>query len=466
MEFRKVSERESQPDNTAQARRPYSLRIRLILLATVVLVLALGLVGLALNSANYRGAVSSLQIRMESYVYQVLAAMDVAPSGQFAVEDLADPRLNQPGSGHYLVVEGRDIRWRSASGLGIALPPPPVLDAGESGFAEPAAKDDYFVYAYGIGWQMPDGTIEPFTVSVWVEASELRSQTAAFRLGLWQSLGMAGTILVLAQILILFLVFRPLGQIARDVARVESGRSLHLEGDYPRELEPLARNVNRLLETEKSNQERIRNALDSLAHSLKTPLAVIQAGLPLHGGKAEASMQNAVDEIQHLVATRLHRAGSSTRRTMAEPVAVKPQLRRIIESLAKVYSQKMIEPELIMEESLAFYGEKRDLLELMGNLADNAYKYGDSKVRIRTGAIGTGQSRPGLWIRVEDDGPGIGEASWGRLLQRGTRGDERVEGHGLGLAIALELVSAYGGDIEIGRSPLGGARIDVRIPGT
>ena len=466
METRKVSEKESRAGGSAHPRRPYSLRIRLALLATIVLLLALGLVGFALNSANYSGAVSSLQIRMESYVYQALAAMEVDVSGQVTIEELADPRLNLPGSGHYLVVKGQNTDWHSASELGITLPAPPVLGTGESSFTEPEAPDEYFIYAYGIGWQLPDGSIEPFTVSVWVEASELRSQTAAFRLGLWQSLATAGAILLLAQVLILFLVFRPLGRVARDVAKVESGRSTRLEGDYPRELEPLARNVNRLLETEKSNQERIRNALDSLAHSLKTPLAVIQAGLPLHGGKAEASMQNAVDEIQHLVATRLERAGSSARRTMAEPVPVEPQLQRIVDSLGKVYSQKMIEPELIMEKDLVFHGEKRDLLELIGNLADNAYKYGDKKVRISAGASGPGQSRPGLWIRVEDDGPGIDRARRDALLQRGVRGDERVEGHGLGLAIVLELVTAYGGDIEIGDSALGGARIEVRIPAT
>ena len=108
---------------------------------------------------------------------------------------------------------------------------------------------------------------------------------------------------MLAQIAIFFFGFRPLSQVATDVARVESGQAARLEGHYPRELEPLARNVNRLLETEKSNQSRIRNALDSLAHSLKTPLAVIQAGLPLHGGDSEASMQSAVNEMERLIAT-------------------------------------------------------------------------------------------------------------------------------------------------------------------
>jgi len=445
--------------------RSHSLRRRLILGASGVLVIALGLVGLALNAANHRGAVSALQARMESYVYLVLAAMQVDDDGRFSIdEDFADPRLLQPGSGVYLQVAGAGLEWDSRSTLGLQLPAPGALATGGVEFREPADGNPYYSLRYGVGWQLEDDRIEPFTVAVRVDPAEIEEQTSAFRLGLWRSLGAAGVILTLAQVGFLFLVFRPLGRMAGDVARVESGRAERLDGDYPRELEPLVRNVNRLLETEQSNQQRIRNALDSLAHSLKTPLAVIQAGLPLHGGPAEGTLQNAVEEMKRLIATRLERAGSSARRTLAEPVAVAPQLQRIVDSLDKVHSRRMISTEVRLEEGLAFYGEQRDLLELMGNLLDNAYKYGGGRVRVSGGAVDSGRPRPGVWLQVEDDGPGIDEAQWARLLQRGTRGDERVEGHGLGLAIVTELVAAYGGTVDIGHSDLGGARIDVRLP--
>ena len=271
---------------------------------------------------------------------------------------------------------------------------------------------------------------------------------------------------MLAQVLIFFFGFRPLRKVARDVARIESGQAARLQGDYPRELEPLARNVNRLLETEKSNQDRIRNALDSLAHSLKTPLAVIQAALPLHGGEAESSMQNAVDEMSRLIATRLERAGTSARRTLAQPVPVREQLQRILDSLQKVYSHKMIQTEVTMDEKLVFYGEKRDLLELMGNLLDNAFKYGKSQVRVSGEPLDPDSPRPGVTLRIENDGAGIDESKWDKLLQRGSRGDEQAEGHGLGLAIVLELVTAYGGEVSIEHSELGGAEIQVDLPST
>lgn len=442
-----------------------SLRNRAILAVVPVLVFALGLVGMAVNEANYRGAVSAMRDRMESAVYTVLAEMEPDGAGGFTIEEgFADPLLQQPGSGLYVLVRSQSGQWQSPSALGKPLPEVASLGAGLTAFQEAQPPDDFFIFQYGLSWQQEDGEIMPFTVSVLVEAKELGSRTSAFRQGLWMSLALAGAILVAAQILILLLVFRPLGKVAQDVQRIESGRAEKLEDDYPRELEPLARNLNRLLETEKSNQARIRNALDSLAHSLKTPLAVIQAGLPLHGGDAEASMQNAVDEMKRLVATRLERAGRSGRRALAAPVAVAPQVERVLTSLRKVHSHKMIEAGHTLEPGLQFFGEERDLLELLGNLLDNAFKYGEARVQISGGAEPASGPRPGLWLRVEDDGPGIDEHRREKLLQRGVRGDERVEGHGLGLALVLELVTAYGGEISIGHSELGGAAVEISIP--
>ena len=466
-----VIDQNSVPKNTGRKPRPFSLRLRLILMATLVLVVALGLVGTALNSANYRSVVSSLQARMESYVYLVLAAVEMDESGTLMVEgELGDPRLSQPGSGIYVHVHGSEMHWDSPSTLGLRLAEPPPAVSGQVLFREPDDEQAYFLLQYGVSWQLENNSVRPVTVSVLVDAGEIGQQTRAFRLGLWRSLVTTGVILVLAQLLMLFLGFRPLRQVAQDVARIESGQAPRLEGRYPAELEPLARNVNRLLETEKSNQARIRNALDSLAHSLKTPLAVIQTGLDLQPGKSAIPLQDAADEMQHLIATRLERARASARRTLAEPVSVRLQITRILDSLQKVYSQKMIETELIMDEKLLFYGEQRDLLELMGNMLDNAFKYGNGKVRVSAGAIEPEATRSGLWLSVEDDGAGIDKSQRKRLLQRGTRGDERaneqVGGHGLGLAIVSELVSAYGGEIAIGRSKLGGASIRVDIPGS
>jgi two-component system sensor histidine kinase PhoQ len=442
-----------------------SLRNRAILAAVPVLVFALGLVGLAVDAANERVAVAALRDRMESTVYAVLAAMEVDAAGGLTVdEDFADPRLLQPGSGLYAEVQGVAGQWRSPSALGRQWPQLGDIAAGQTVFAGPPGTGGHYVFRYGIGWQREDGSIVPFTLAVLVDADEIARQTSAFRQGLWFSLLLAAIILIVAQGIILLWVFRPLGRAAQDVERIESGLAERLADDYPRELEPLARNVNRLLATEKSNQERIRNALDSLAHSLKTPLAVIRAGLPRDGDGPGESVHDAVDEMQHLVATRLERAGRSARRTLAAPVPVLGPVRRVVNSLQKVHSHKMIDATVTLGKNLRFYGEERDLLELAGNLLDNAFKYGRSRVRVGGREIAGEGRRPGLALVVEDDGPGIEAGQRERLLQRGVRGDERVEGHGLGLAIVRELADAYGGTLDIRHSELGGALVEVTIP--
>lgn len=433
-------------------------------MATVVLIIALAAVGAALSAAHERATVNALRERMESYVYLVLAASEVNEIGRLEVdEDLGDPRLTQPGSGIYAHLHDGKEHWSSPSALGLGLPELPELAAGETVFQEPAPPLEYFTFRYGIAWQLNDESVVPMTVSILVDPIALEEQVGAFRQGLVRSLTAAGIILVIAQSFMIALAFRPLRRVAEDVARIESGRSARLEGDYPSEIEPLARNVNRLLETEKANQERYRNALDSLAHSLKTPLAVIRAGVRVEGEDARNAIDKAAEDMDHLISTRLQRAAASTRRTLAEPVAVAPQAERVIASLQKIYSHKMIRADVNIEPGLNFYGEKRDLLEIMGNLFDNAFKYGDSAVRVSAGPLGADKTRPGLWMTVDDDGPGIDSAHWAQLLQRGVRGDERVEGHGLGLAIVLELVSAYGGDISLSKSEFGGARLRVEI---
>ncbi|NNL96201.1 MAG: two-component sensor histidine kinase [Xanthomonadales bacterium] len=384
-------------------------------------------------------------------------------------EELGDPRLSQPGSGIYVHVHGENDHWSSPSALGIDLPELEQVAPGRDQFVGPQAPVDYYRFQYGVAWEVEDLTVQPFTVSVLVEGDIVARQVRSFRRGLWKSLGAAGLLLALAQLMFFALSLRPLQRVAQDVAQIESGQRDRLDGPYPRELEPLTRNLDRLLQTEKANQARYRSALDSLAHSLKTPLAVIRAGLARRSGKETGAMQNAVDDMQHLIASRLERAAASARSTMSTPVAVLPQVERIVASLKKVHSHDLKTIDVSIAPDLKFYGEKRDLLEMVGNLLDNACKYGNGFVRISAGLEEVGQDpsaseRPGLWLSVENDGRPIDPDRYPLLLQRGVRGDERVEGHGLGLTIVLELVSAYGGDITIDQGELGGARFRVTIP--
>jgi two-component system sensor histidine kinase PhoQ len=303
----------------------------------------------------------------------------------------------------------------------------------------------------------------PVTVTILVDPRELQPELSAFRTGLTRSLGLAGLILVMAQLLLLTLGLRPLRRITEDITGIESGAMERLEGNYPVELEPLKRNLNHLLETEKANQTRYRNALDSLAHSLKTPLSVILSSLPADGSPRAQAMEHAVTDMQHLIATRLQRAAASARSSNAPALDVKTQVERLVLSLQRVYSQKLINIDVMIDPELAFYGEQRDFLELAGNLLDNACKYGDGQVRLSAHALDAEDPRAGIRLQVDDNGPGIAADQRERLLKRGVRGDERVEGHGLGLAIVMEIISAYHGEISIGQAELGGACLQVTL---
>lgn len=450
------------PAKAAAAHRPVSLRVRLLVFGILVLAGALGLVGLALDGAFARSAETELRNQMETWVYLTLGATEVNADGAIAVrDDLGDPRLARPGSRVYAHVHGAQDHWTSPSALGIALPELEPVPAGQQSFFRSVGDPPLLVYQYGVGWELANGRVLPFTVTVLADPALLAPQIGAFRAGLWRSLGAAGLILALAQFLFLWLALRPFRQVAQDVAEIETGARERLDGPYPAELEPLTRNLDRLLATEKANQQRYRSALDSLAHSLKTPLAVIRAALPKTRGPEVAAMEDAVADMQHMITSRLQWAAASTRRTHATPVPVRPVAERLLNSLRKVHSQKMIRIDVNMEPGLLFHGEERDLMEVLGNLLDNACKYGDGAVR-----VSAGRDNGSLRLTVENGGRPIPGERVERLLQRGVRGDERerIEGHGLGLTIVTELVSAYGGDIRIEESELGGAAVSVRFP--
>jgi len=166
------------------------------------------------------------------------------------------------------------------------------------------------------------------------------------------------------------------------------------------------------------------------------------------------------------VAYQLARAATSGRQTFATAVPIAGHAEDLVRSLEKVYAAKNILCEFDIEDQAAFYGEQGDLLELMGNLLENAFKWTRHRVLLVVHMLpADGRPRPGLYLGVEDDGPGIADDQVEKVLQRGVRGDERVEGHGIGLSIVQDIVHAYRGELVVDHSPeFGGARFGVTLP--
>ncbi|MDH3508435.1 MAG: ATP-binding protein, partial [Gammaproteobacteria bacterium] len=226
--------------------------------------------------------------------------------------------------------------------------------------------------------------------------------------------------------------------------------------------EGLAGNLNALIDTERRRQARYRNTLDDLAHSLKTPLAVMRTLLG-DSGRTEtaedAELIQAVDRMEERVTYQLRRARASGATGLGmEPVKVAPVLDDLKLTLDKVYRDKAISAEVAASSNVVFLGDAGDFTEIAGNIIENAYKYGRARVRVRAW-----NEDGSLRLTVEDDGPGISPGEAEALIERGSRADESVPGQGIGLAVVREIADLYQGQLTVGESDLGGAKIDLDL---
>ena len=255
---------------------------------------------------------------------------------------------------------------------------------------------------------------------------------------------------------------------ARDLKQIESGEKNQLTEDYPKELQGVTNNLNVLIETERKQQDRYRTTLGDLAHSLKTPLAVIAGIMQALSTRPKDTKQQleAVDEqlvrMNQIVSYQLQRAvQSNSGSALAKQVPVMPIAIKVLDALQKVYRDKAVVVQTQLAADAVFHGDERDLLEVLGNVLDNAFKYGHSQVRIS--AETKAHNPPGLQIVIEDDGPGISAEKQEFVLQRGARADTLVQGQGIGLAVVTDIVDSYDGTIEVAFSDLGGAKITMRF---
>ncbi|MEH6822354.1 MAG: ATP-binding protein [Motiliproteus sp.] len=445
---------------------PYSLNARLGLASCLLLPLIIGITALILDQANRLSLEQTERERLELQSYVLLAAAEAGGGVLWMPPSLQEPRFSQLGSGLFGLVsdaQGNTL-WRSESSLGVALALPTELpEVGMSRFG--VTGEGLFFYSYRVLWEIESGQVSDFLFTTLERPDRFNTGVRGYRTHLWSGLALLGLGLLAAQALLMRWGLRPLQLLAEDIKAIETGQKQQLEGRFPREVLPLTRNLNLLLDTERARRQRYRNTLADLAHSLKTPLAVLRNQAEAGAGataeqrhEAQQQLQQQVDRMDQIISHQLGRAGSVSAHSLLQRVSVQQVAERIGQVMAKVYPARYRSFE-VAGAALNFAGDERDLMEMLGNLIDNGFKYGNGRVRVETL-----EQFSQLQIRVEDDGAGVAPALRQRILERGTRADSQAPGQGIGLSVVRDILHSYGGQLELDQSPLGGARFTLMVP--
>ena len=426
--------------------------------------LSLAVIGTGYFIAANNSAEAAQRQYMQLTVYLLLANADINHNGELVMGPLIEePRLANPQSKFYAVVsnEQGDVYWRSASSVAVSLPQLAtdlqLVPFGSDAFS--MGIDDMSHYRRPVLWEMGNGDQVKLVFHV-LEDGNWVSQQLEENQGILRASYVLTTVLLLA--VLLFIVrwgLQPLSALVNQLQRVEDGMSDHIVGRYPSELQDLVGAINRLLENEQKQRERYRNALSDLSHSLKNPLSVLRNDINTLTGEARTSADNAIARMQEIIDFQMQRASiQSIDSVVKQRVNLYELAERVVRGLQKVYAERDLDIGL-RGEAAWLSGDKRDLIELLGNLADNACKAATDKVRI------TITARQGeVLLSVEDDGPGVEASMLEQITQRGQRADQYKSGHGIGLAMVADIVANMRASMTLQQSEWGGARFDVVIP--
>ncbi len=442
-----------------------SIKTRLILSSLLVLVGFMLLTAFALEQAVSQRMLQAEKSRLEALMYSILAAVDRDASGlsiTVADERLFEGALFDPLSGLYAQLFAEDAKgglreiWRSLS-MTDPFPPPQGVAPEEMRFQQVEYDGaQWFQLAFSIRWPNVHAKLDLYTLVLWKDAGDYLTQFRRFRQTLWLWLAATIAILLLVMWRVMSWSLKPLRQIGEEVRSIEEGRQQRFERRYPSELQPLTQNLNALLKREQHQMDRYRHALDDLAHSLKTPLAVLQGISDKRACDIEDlnTLAEQTERMNQIVSYQLQRAATLGGAAMARPIELMPLLGKTVSALRKVYGPRGIQIQVSGETTRPLRVDESDLLELLGNLIDNACKYGRRQVRIQVQ-----QLDEAVELVIDDDGAGLDDDQRELILQRGSRLDQSQEGQGIGLAVVQDIVQAYELGLDFDRSSLGGLRV-------
>lgn len=443
-----------------------SLRLRLVIGGIVALLLALTVAGAGLTLLFERHVARSIGDDLDVYLKQLIAGIDIDPEGSLAVNrPPPDPQFAEPLSGLYWQVaddRGQLLRSRSLWDTTLSLaaddPSPGEVHRHEM----PGPANARVLTAERMISLMLGARRTPVRVAVAADLGRVSAAAFAFAKDLAAALGLLGLVLAIATAIQVSLGLRPLHALRRDVAGIRSGLSHRLPSTVPVEVRPLVEELNALLEAQEREIERSRGRAADLAHGLKTPLAALAADAGRLRERGEDAIARDVEMVGESMRRHIDRelARVRVRSTVLRPAGLStrilPLVRSLIATIERTPPGMRVAFETRIPDAADAPIDRTDLAEVLGNLIDNATRHAASRVRI-SGA--SGPSDPA--IVIEDDGEGIAPAARSSVLERGVRLDEREEGAGLGLAIAQDVLDAYGWRLDLAASDLGGLKATI-----
>lgn len=440
----------------------YSLESRLQLGLSLSLLLLVGGVWWLGHEALHRTAEAFVLSRLQHDADALISAFHYQHTGEPRIgKRRLMPVYSQPYSGHYFALETDDAKRLRSHSLWDNNLRVRQLAIGATEYWRTDGPSDQQLLVWGGGFSKGGHT---FSLAVAEDVTPLEAKLRGYE---WLYAGVAAAWLVFMILLQRFIVhraFQQLQPVYRDIERLEKGETGSLTVTVPREILPLVRKLNRLLELFAQRLERSRNAAGNLAHALKGPLNLMMQRLEQRPRPADPgfrrTMEEQLERIRRLIDRELKCARFAGAGAPGQQFDPPQELPTLVQLLKQMYPEKALNIELRIAAVDTLAADREDMLELLGNLLDNACKWADSKV-----LCSVSQRDGKTQLTVEDDGPGCSVEELEAIAGRGIRLDESVSGHGLGLSIVNDVVGLYGGDVSYGRSDaLGGFRALIVLP--
>lgn len=445
--------------------RSRSLAFRLVVAAALWITAALA-VGGVLISALFRDSVErGFDARLTLHLDSLIAVSELDQAGQVVLlRGLSDPRFDLPYSGWYWQISDHRgeplLRSRSLWDQVLEIPARPGQDAMFT--SEGPGPGDAVLRYRVIDVTLPDFPVgaPPLRFAIAADRAQLKAELRPFNLALLWSLGSLGLGLAVAVAIQVRVGLRPLRRVRIALSEIRTGRSQHLSGDWPSEVQPLVRELDALLDHNAAVMQRARTHVGNLAHALKTPLAVLANESSRKGGPQPQAIDRQVDTMRRWIDHYLARARTAATGTvLSAHTPMQPVIEDLRRTLLRIHADKPLKFVSTVAEGAAFRGERQDLEEMLGNLMDNACKWARHAV-----AVGVETNGEVVTVTIDDDGPGLPSERRAEAIGRGTRLDESAPGTGLGLAIVADIAGLYGGGLRLDESTIGGLRATLTLP--